>query len=86
MINVNENNKIFAHLVSEIIDDKYDIQATYQITKCDDIWSNLSIIFNTNLHDCLVTVSINYEVQVIDKLVEDISLIIDKQILNSYMK
>lgn len=58
MININENNKIFAHLVTEIIDDKYDIQATYQLTKCDDIWSNLSIIFNTNMHECLVTVSI----------------------------
>ena len=86
MININENNKIFAHLVTEIIDDKYDIQATYQLTKCDDIWSNLSIIFNTNMHECLVTVSINYEIQVIDKLVEDISIGIDKQILNSYLK
>ena len=26
MINNNENNKIFAHLVTEIIDNKYDIQ------------------------------------------------------------
>ena len=86
MININENNKIFAHLVTEIIDDKYDIQATYQLTKCDDIWSNLSIIFNTNMHECLVTVPINYEIQVIDKLVEDISIGIDKQILNSYLK
>lgn len=86
MININENNKIFAHLVTEIIDDKYDILATYQITKCDDTWSNLSIIFNTNQHDCLVTVSINYEIQVIDKLVDDISLKIDEQILNSYKK
>ena len=86
MININENNKIFAHLVTEIIDDKYDIQATYQLTKCDDIWSNLSIIFNTNLHVCLVTASINYKTQNIDKLVEDISLRIDKQILHSYLK
>ena len=38
------------------------------------------------LHDCLVTVSINYKTQVIDKLVEDISIRIDKQILNSYLK
>lgn len=37
MININENNKIFAHLVTEIIDDKYDIQATYQMTECDDV-------------------------------------------------
>ena len=72
--------------MTEIIDDKYDIQATYQVTKCDDIWSNLSIIFNTNMHECLVTVSINYKTQVIDKLVEDISIGIDKQILNSYLK
>lgn len=86
MINNNENNKIFAHLVTEIIDNKYDIQATYSITERDDNWSNLSIIFNTNLHDCLVTVSINYKIQVIDKLVEDISIRIDKQILNSYLK
>lgn len=78
--------KIFAHLVTEIIDDKYDIQNTYQITECDDVWSNLSIIFNTNMHDCLVTVPINYKTQVIDKLVEDISSRIDKQILNSYLK
>ena len=86
MININENNKIFAHLVTEIIDDKYDIQATYEMTQCDDVWNNLSIIFNTNLHDCLVTVSINYKAQVIDKLVEDISARIDKEILNSYLK
>lgn len=86
MININENNKTFAHLVTEIIEDKYDIQATYEITKCDDDWSNLSIIFITNMHDCLVTVSINYEIQVIDKLVEDISSRINEQILNSYLK
>lgn len=35
MINNNENNKIFAHLVTEIIDNKYDIQATYSMTECD---------------------------------------------------
>lgn len=86
MINTDENNKIFAHLVAEIIDNKYDIQATYQVAKCDDNWSNLSIIFNTNLHDCLVTVTINYKTQVIDKLVVGISIRIDKEILNSYLK
>lgn len=65
----------------------YDIQATYQVTKCDNEgWSNLSIIFNVNLHDCLVSIPINYVTQVIDKLVEDISSRINKQILNSYLK
>lgn len=86
MINNNENNKIFANLVTEIIDDKYDILVDYQLTKCDDNWSNLSIKFNTNLHECLITQSINYKIQVIDKLVEDISIRIDKQILNSYLR
>ena len=86
MINNNENNITFAHFATELIDNKYDIVTSCIVTEMDDNWSNLTIIFNINIHECRVTVPINYKTQVIDKLVADISERIDRQILKSYLK
>lgn len=52
----------------------------------DDNCSNLTITFYINLNDCRTTIAINYKTQTIDKLVEDISERINKQILGSYLK
>ena len=86
MRNNNENNIIFVRFATEIINNKYDIDFTYNVEEINESLSNLTITFYINLHECRVTIPINYKTQNIDKLVEDISLRIDKQILNSYLK
>lgn len=86
MINIKENNKKFAELVMEIIENNYDILFDYDITESEDCWSTLSINFNVNLNANILAVPIHYKVQEIDKLVEVISKRIDEQIIKSYMK
>lgn len=86
MINKNENNITFAHFVREIIKNKYDIDFAYIVTEIDENWSNLTITFYINLHECCITIPINYKKQTIEKIVEDISERINKQILRSYLK
>ena len=70
----------------EIIENKYDILFDYEIIKSEDKWSRLIINFSVNLKNNIISVPIHYEVQVIDKLVEDISKRIDEQLIKSYMK
>lgn len=86
MTDKNEKNIIFSRLVTEIIEDKYDIVFTFIITYVEDNWSNLSVIFNINDHECNITQTINYETQKIIDLVEAISDKINKAIVNSYLK
>lgn len=86
MININENNKIFAELVMEIIKDKYDISFNYYMAKHVDNWSTLIISFYLNLKDNSITVPIYYRVQTIDNVVNTILEKIDASILNSYLK
>jgi hypothetical protein len=86
MVDKNEKNIIFSRLVTEIIEDKYDILFTFNVTYVEDNWSNLSVIFNINKHECNITQPINYETQKIIDLVEAISDKINKAIVNSYLK
>ena len=48
MINKNENNIIFAHFVTDIIEEKYDIICTFNVTEEEENWSKLLIIFDIN--------------------------------------
>ena len=86
MANNNEKNNMFARFATEIIDNKYDIVNNYTVAEVDENWSNLTITFCINLHECFITIPINYKTQTIDKLVEDISERINSQILRSYLK
>lgn len=86
MLDKNEKNIIFSRLVTEIIEDKYDILFTFIVTYTEDNWSNLSVIFNINAHECNIVQSINYETQKVIDLVEVISDKINKAIVNSYLK
>jgi hypothetical protein len=86
MINIKENNKKFAELTMEIIENKYDILFDYEIIKSEDKWSRLIINFSVNHKNNIISAPIHYEAQVIDKLVEDISKRIDEQLIKSYMK
>ena len=86
MIDKNEKNIIFSRLVTEIIEDKYDILFTFVVTYVEDNWSNLSVNFNINAHECNVVQPINYETQKIIDLVDAISDKINKAIVNSYLK
>lgn len=86
MVDKNEKNIIFSRLVTEIIEDKYDILFTFNVTYVEDNWSNLSVIFNINARECNITQSINYETQKIIDLVDVISDKINKAIVNSYLK
>ena len=86
MLDKNEKNIIFSRLVTGIIEDKYDIVFTFIVTDIEDNWSNLSVIFNINAHECNIAQSINYETQKIIDLVEVISDKINKAIVNSYLK
>lgn len=86
MINIKENNKKFAELVMEIIENKYDILFDYYTSKPDCDWSTLSISFSINLKDNSITVPIYYRGQTIDNVVNTISKKIDALILNSYLK
>lgn len=86
MVDKNEKNIIFSRLVTEIIEDKYDILFSFIVTYVEDNWSNLSVIFNINDHECNITQTINYETQKIIDLVEAISDKINKAIVNSYLK
>lgn len=90
MINIIENNKKFAELVMEIIENKYDIlfdyYTNYYTSKPDDKWSILSISFSINLKDNAITVPIHYRVQSIDDVVNTVSEKINALILNSYLK
>ncbi len=86
MLDKNEKNIIFSLLVAERIEDKYDIVFTFFVTHTKDNWSNLSVIFNINAHECNIIQPINYETQKIIDLVEVISDKINKEIANSYLK
>ena len=86
MIDKNENNIIFSRLATGIIEDKYDIVFTFIVTDSIDNWSNLSVIFNINVHECNIVQPINYKTQNIIDLVEVISDKINKAIVNSYLK
>jgi hypothetical protein len=90
MINIIENNKKFAELVIEILENKYDISfayyTNYYTSKPDDKCSILSISFSINLKDNVITAPIHYRVQSIDDVVNTISEKIDALILNSYLK
>lgn len=86
MINIKENNKIFAELVMELIENKYDILFNYDIIPYDENWSRLIIDFDINLKNNFIAVPIYYQVQVMDKLVEDISKKIDEYIIKSYIR
>nr|UWI11614.1 MAG: hypothetical protein [Bacteriophage sp.] len=86
MRNNHENNIIFARFATEIINNKYDIENTYIVAEINENWSNLTITFYINLHECHITIPINYQTQTIDKLVEDISERINRRILRSYLK
>ena len=86
MIDKNENNIIFSRLATGIIEDKYDIVFTFIVTDSIDNWSNLSVIFNINAHECNIVQPINYKTQNIIDLVEVISDKINKAIVNSYLK
>lgn len=86
MTNNNEKNLMFSGFATEIIDNKYDIINNYKVAEVDENWSNLTITFCINLHECFISIPINYKTQIIEKLVEEISLRIDSQILNSYLK
>lgn len=77
---------MFARFATEIIDNKYDIVNNYTVAEVVENWSNLTITFCINLHECFITIPINYKTQTIDKLVEDISERINSQILRSYLK
>ena len=44
MVDKNEKNIIFSRLVTEIIEDKYDIVFSFTVTYVEDNWSNLSVI------------------------------------------
>lgn len=86
MININENNKKFAELVMEIIENKYDILFDYYTSKSDVKWSTLSISFSINLKDNAIAVPIHYRVEALDDVVNTISEKIDALIINSYLK
>lgn len=86
MVDKNEKNIIFSRLVTEIIEYKYDILFTFNVTYVEDNWSNLSVIFNINAQECNITHHINYETEKIIDLVEAISDKINKAIVNSYLK
>lgn len=86
MINIKENNKIFAELVMELIENKYDILFKYDIIRYDENWCRLIIDFDINLKHNFIAVPIYYQVQVMDKLVEDISKKIDEYIIKSYIR
>lgn len=90
MINIIENNKKFAELVMEIIENKYDIlfdyYTNYYTSTPDDKWSIISISFSINLKDNVITTPIHYRVQSIDDVVNTISEKIDALILKSYLK
>lgn len=85
MINIKQNNKIFAELVIELIKNKYDI-LYYDIIPYDESWDRLMIVFYINLKNNFIVVPIYYQVQVMDKLVEDISKKIDEYIIKSYIR
>ena len=86
MLDKNEKNNTFSRLVTEIIEDKYDILFTFIVTYVEDNWSNLSVTFKINAHECNIVQPINYETQKIIDLVEAISDKINKAIVNSYLK
>ena len=85
MVDINEKNTMFSRLVTEIIGDKYDIAFKFNVTYVEDNWSNLSVIFYINLHDCNIMQPINYETQKVIDLVKAISDKINKAIINSYL-
>lgn len=80
------NNIIFSCLATEIIQNKYDIVFKFTVTDDEDNWSNLSVIFNINLHEINIMQSINYKTQTINDLVTAIAEKIDKAIVKSYLK
>ena len=86
MIPVEENNKLFASLVIEILENKYDILFTNEILDYDDRCNRLVISFYINLHDITISRVINYRAQKIDDLVTSISEQINTVIANSYLK
>lgn len=86
MINVKENNTLFASLVIEILENKYDISFTNKVLDYDKHCNRLEISFYINLHDITISRVINYRTQKIDDLVTSISEQINTVIANSYLK
>lgn len=86
MINVEENNKLFADLVIELLENKYDILFTNKVLDYDKHCNRLVISFCINLHDITISRIINYRTQKIDDLVTSISEQINSVIVKSYLK
>lgn len=86
MIDINKNNRMFAEMILELLEDNYDIPFTLEIAKGNDKWSNIMINFDINGNRTFVTTSINYKTQVIDGIFKTLSEKIDQKIINSYMK
>ena len=86
MIDIGENNKLFAWLVIEILENKYDISFTNKVLDYDKHCNRLVISFYINLHDITISQVINYRTQKIDDLVTSISEQINTVIVNSYLK
>ncbi len=86
MIDIHANNILFARLVIEILENKYNITFISKIIKEDEKWSTLTLNFNVNDCEMYVIEDIYYKKQVIDKLVTHLSEKINSQILKSYSK
>lgn len=86
MIDIAANNKLFAGLIIEILENKYDISFTNNVLDYDKHCNRLVISFYINLHDITISRVINYRAQKIDDLVTSISDQINTVIANSYLK
>ena len=86
MIDIGANNKLFAWLVIEILENKYDISFTNKVLDYDKHCNRLVISFHINLHDITISQVINYRTQKIDDLVTSISEQINTVIVNNYLK
>lgn len=86
MIDINKNNRLFAEMLLELLEEKYDIPFTLELEKEKDKWSSITFNFTINTNRIYVSILINYELQVIDGLFRTLSEKIDKEIIKSYTK